>query len=302
MSTEMQLCEIESNASKRRSGKSSATVCTLVDDPSRFRIASHISISAFTAPAHLPGFRADYSEEGLGRAMGMFQRAIEVDPSFARAYGALAIASMRHVFAGYTTAPAEGKDRALELALEAERLNPDSPQVLWALAYVYMYRSQFNEAITALQRAINLSPSYADAYALLALLRNNQGRGEEAIRLLEKGITLNPHYSWDYLYNLGRAHYALGQYKQAEELLRQALERNRKPSLEDYCFFKFFRTDGPISLSGNIISRGPPLMCVTGFSHPFFVFLSIICSKTSILDRLKPTQFITKLPTRRING
>ena len=175
-------------------------------------------------------FRADYSEEGLGSAMGMFRRAIEVDPSFARAYGALAIASMRHVFAGYTTAPAEGKDRALELALEAERLNPDSPQVLWALAYVYMYRSQFNEAITALQRAINLSPSYADAYALLALLRNNQGRGEEAIRLLEKGITLNPHYSWDYLYNLGRAHYALGQYKQAEELLGQALERNESPT------------------------------------------------------------------------
>lgn len=175
-------------------------------------------------------FRADYSEHGLGRAMGMFRRAIEVDAGFGRAYGALAIATMRHVFAGYSNAPTEGKNRALELALEAERLDPDSPQVLWAVAYVYMYRNQFDEAITALQRAITLSPSYADAYALLALLRNNQGRGEEAIHLLQKGIILNPHYSWDYLYNLGRAHYALGQYQQAAELLKQGLERNESPT------------------------------------------------------------------------
>jgi tetratricopeptide (TPR) repeat protein len=43
-------------------------------------------------------------------------------------------------------------------------------------------------------------------------------------------MKLNPHYSWDYLYNLGRAHYALGHYKQAAEYLLQALERNETPS------------------------------------------------------------------------
>ena len=62
------------------------------------------------------------------------------------------------------------------------------------------------------------------------MLRNNQGLGEEAIQLLEKGISLNPHYSWDYLYNLGRAHYALGQYEEAGVFLREALERNESPT------------------------------------------------------------------------
>ena len=175
-------------------------------------------------------FRADYSEAGLGSAMEMFRRSIEADPTFARAYGALAIAMMRTVFAGYSSTPAESKNRALELAQKAASLDPESPQVQWALGYVYMYREQFDEAVEALRRSIELSPSYADAYAMLALIRNNQGRGEDAIRLIEKGIALNPHYSWDYLYNLGRAHYLLGNYDQAASKLEQALQRNESPS------------------------------------------------------------------------
>ncbi len=66
----------------------------------------------------------------------------------------------------------------------------------------------------------------ADAYALLALIKNEMGQTEETIRLIEKGMNLNPHYSWDYLYNLGRANYALDRYERAVEYLQQALDRN----------------------------------------------------------------------------
>lgn len=197
------------------------------------RQLTHDATSSFEAyDLFLRGqeLRVDYSEEGLEKAMDMFRRSIGVDPGFARAYGALAVAMMRYVFAAYSTAPTEAENRALELALEAERLDPESPQVQWALGYVYMYRNQFDEAVEALERAVALSPSYADAYALLALIRNNQGQGEEAKRLIAQGMALNPHYSWDYLYNLGRAYYTLGHYQQAVEYLEQALARNASAS------------------------------------------------------------------------
>ena len=42
-------------------------------------------------------------------------------------------------------------------------------------------------------------------------------------------MKINPHYTWDYLYNLGRARYALGHYQQASENLQEALERNESP-------------------------------------------------------------------------
>jgi tetratricopeptide (TPR) repeat protein len=49
------------------------------------------------------------------------------------------------------------------------------------------------------------------------------------VELIETAIALNPHYSWDYLYNLGRAHYALGNYQQAADYLRSGLRRNESP-------------------------------------------------------------------------
>jgi adenylate cyclase len=138
----------------------------------------------------------------------------------------LAVVLTRMVLAEQSDSPGEMKERSLELATKAALINPDSPQVQWSLGYVYLYRNQFDKAVEALEQAISLSPSYADAYALLALIKNEMGQANEAIRLIEKGMELNPHYSWDYLYNLGRANYAVGRYEQAVEFLQQALARN----------------------------------------------------------------------------
>ena len=172
---------------------------------------------------------AHFTKEGMAQAATIYRQAISLDPSFARAYGALAIVLTRQVFTGYSDSPAEMRERALELVRKAVSINPNSPQVQWAQGYVYMYRNQFGEAVEALERAVELSPSYADGYALLALIKNNLGHAEDAIRLIEKGMKLNPYYTWDYLYNLGRAHYALGQYQRAVQYLQQALERNEAP-------------------------------------------------------------------------
>ena len=172
---------------------------------------------------------ARFTKEGMAEASAMYRQAIGLDPAFARAYGALAVVLTRQVLFSYSDSPAEMRERALEVVRKAVSINPNSPQVLWAQGYVYMYRNQFGEAVAALERAVELSPSYADGYALLALIKNNLGHAEDAIRLIEKGMKLNPYYSWDYLYNLGRAHYALGQYQRAVQYLQLALERNEIP-------------------------------------------------------------------------
>lgn len=172
---------------------------------------------------------ARFTKESSFEAAQIYRKAIELDPNFARAYGALAITLTRQVFGGYSDSPTETKERSLEMARKAVAINPDSPQAQWALGYVYMYRGQFDKAIDSLERSVALAPSYADGYAMLALINNNLGHAEEAIRLIEKGMKLNPYYSWDYLYNLGRAYYALRDYQKATEYLQQALERNESP-------------------------------------------------------------------------
>jgi tetratricopeptide (TPR) repeat protein len=166
------------------------------------------------------------SREGAVEVIDIFQRAIELDPNFARAYSALAVVLTRQVTRGYTNFPAETAERAVTLVKKAVSIDPESPQVQWSLGYVNMYRNQFDQAIDALEYAVSLSPSYADGYALLALINNNQGHAEKAIKYIEKGMELNPYFSWDYLYNLGRAHYTLGEFSNAASFMEQALDRN----------------------------------------------------------------------------
>lgn len=174
---------------------------------------------------------ASFTEEGVAEAIQTYRKAINLDSDFARAYGALAVMLMREVNMGFSNSPVETMERALEMARKAVSIDPDSPQAQWALGYVYMYRKQFDLAVEVLEQAVSLAPSYADGYALLALIKNNLGEAEDAISLIKKGMELNPYYSWDYLYNLGRANYALGRFEEAKNYLLQAMERNQAPGV-----------------------------------------------------------------------
>ena len=174
---------------------------------------------------------ASFTEEGIAKAIQTYRKAINLDYDFARAYGALAVMLTREVNMGFSNSPVETMERSLEMARKAVSINPDSPQAQWALGYVYMYRKQFDLAVEVLEQAVSLAPSYADGYALLALIKNNLGEAEDAISLIKKGMELNPYYSWDYLYNLGRANYALGRFEEAKNYLLQAMERNQAPGV-----------------------------------------------------------------------
>jgi adenylate cyclase len=168
----------------------------------------------------------NYSDESLQNSVELFREAINLDPEFSRAYASLAVSLMRQAFAGHTSHPVETRKRSYELAHKAVSLDPNSPHALWALGFVYMHRRQFEDSIAALEKAISIRPQYAEAYSLLALVNNNLGNADEAIRLIETGMEINPNYTWDYLFNLGRAYYIQGDYKNAVKYLERAIERN----------------------------------------------------------------------------
>jgi TolB-like protein/DNA-binding winged helix-turn-helix (wHTH) protein/Tfp pilus assembly protein PilF len=164
--------------------------------------------------------------ESNQQAQRAYLRAMELDPGYGRAYGALAFTMAVAFRRGWTDTPLETMARALELAKRAVALDDSIPQTHWALGYVYLMRKELEQAESAATRSIAVAPNYADGYGLLALINNNLGRPERAIDQINKGIKLNPYYTWDYPYNLGRAYYALGRYEEAIAALEKALERN----------------------------------------------------------------------------
>jgi adenylate cyclase len=172
------------------------------------------------------------TKEGFELAHDAYRRAIELDPTYARAYGALAVLRTHEYRRGWTGLSAEeAYTRALELAQKAVALDRSSQQAYWALGYVYLFRKQYNEAAVATRQAVTLAPNYADGYGLLAFINNWQGKGEDAIRDIHKAMTLNPHYTFDYPWNLGMANYTLGRYTEAVEALHEALTRNENALL-----------------------------------------------------------------------
>ena len=190
---------------------------------------ARISTNNFKAYEHFllgQKYARERTREGFNRAIDEFEQAIKLDPQYARSYGALAIVFSRMATNAFTDSPVEAEDRALEMAKKAVELNDSLPHTYWALGFVHLYRNEFEEAAKSVEKSVNIAPNYADGYGLLALIHNRLGNPDEAMKFITKGMKLNPHYSWDYPYNLGRAHYYKGNYAKAIELLRKALARN----------------------------------------------------------------------------
>lgn len=167
-----------------------------------------------------------FTKEDNQLAEQAYREAIEIDPSYGRAYGALAYSLGIDFLRAWTDTPVENLDRALALAKKGVAIDDSIPQTYWALGWVYLMRKEYARAENAAKKSIEIAPNYADGYGLLALVENYEGKPELAIKHTEKGMQLNPYYTWEYPYNLGRAYYDLGRYDKAIAVLEDAHQRN----------------------------------------------------------------------------
>jgi len=160
------------------------------------------------------------------QAVEMYRKAIELDPAYGRAYGAMAVVLTINYQRAWTDTPLETLDRALQLAKKAVALDDSTPQTWWALGFVYMTRKEFSQAEQAAMQSIEVAPNYADGYGLLGIINSYRGKPEQAIAFNDKGIGLNPYYSHEYLITYGLAYYTQAQYLQAIDVMEQAQARN----------------------------------------------------------------------------
>jgi TolB-like protein/class 3 adenylate cyclase/Tfp pilus assembly protein PilF len=187
------------------------------------------------------------TKEDNAQARALFEKAISLDPQFARAYANLSATHRQDWNYEWTTDdPAKLRDleqQAFELAQRSVEVDPLSPYGHVQLAYLYVYRLQHAEAIREAEEAIRLGgDSFADGYAVLAQVLTYGGEPERAVPLMEKALALDPRAPVYYLRQLGQAYYVLGQvekyekgdapqamayYRKAEEYLTSAMEVNR---------------------------------------------------------------------------
>jgi DNA-binding winged helix-turn-helix (wHTH) protein/TolB-like protein/Tfp pilus assembly protein PilF len=166
--------------------------------------------------------QAEENEE----ARGHYRKALELDPKFARAYAGLGMTyAMEANLQRRADSPA-ALARALELAETARQIDPDIPEVHWALGLVHTQSRRHEQALQSLKQAIDLNRSYADAYALMAGIHAYVGQPAKSIPLLRTAMRLNPDGGYLYYLILGRAYLFENDVEQALINLREASTRN----------------------------------------------------------------------------
>ena len=170
-----------------------------------------------------------YQERGskgsIAQAREMFERAIELDPTFAGAYAILSYSYFRDWFSQWSE-DRQALERAFEAAKKAVALDDSLPLAHTYLAWACLWKKQHEKAIAEGERAIGLDPNFAEGYARLGQILSLAGRPEEGLGLVKKAMRLDPHYPPTYLNNLGRAYYAMGQYEEAIAALKGSITRD----------------------------------------------------------------------------
>ena len=153
------------------------------------------------------------SEPSVRKAIGFLAKAVELDPSFARAFVALAACYQHLGNNGYD--PWEESIAAAKTPLrKALDLGPHLAEAHALLSVLFFNEDDMVNAEAEARRAIELNPSLAEAYNALSNVVALRGEIEEAVRLVETYYRLDP-ITPSNVRDLGMVYFYSGREKEA---------------------------------------------------------------------------------------
>lgn len=161
----------------------------------------------------------------LELAARAFERALELNPRYIEASLNLAI----------TYGEMGRYEKACQVFEDAARCTHSAPKALdpfvqgklanehLRIGNIYYQLGLLDEAIDEYQKALRLSPNFADIVTQLGIALRDKGRHDEAITQFNRAKEINPHYIPARLH-LGITYYSRGFYGLAEEEWREAMK------------------------------------------------------------------------------
>ena len=166
-----------------------------------------------------------WSREGVDEALGLFSKAIELDPSFASAYGAAAFCYFWRKANGWMTDRTQEIADTLRLGGRAAELGKDDAVALsfagLALGYV---ADEIEAGIELIDRALRLNPNLAAAWSASGCLRTALGDHDRAIEHTARAMRLSPLDPLTFFMQTftAFAHFLSGRYDEAWPLAEKA--------------------------------------------------------------------------------
>jgi TolB-like protein/lipoprotein NlpI len=165
------------------------------------------------------------TEAGFAKAITLFQRSIEIDPTYAPPYAGLADCYELLGSAPYSTlTPREAFPKAEAAARKAIELDPTLAEAHVPLGYSQLvYERNLPEARKEFERALQLRPGYATAHQFYGYYLTAIGKPDEAIAERNRALELD---SISPLLHsaLGEAYYHARRFEVSIEQNKEALE------------------------------------------------------------------------------
>src|SRR4029079_19691775 len=160
--------------------------------------------------------------KSLEYARQMFNRAIEIDPDYARAYAGVADScSVLYMYFDAREFNIRQADIATQKALERE---PELAEAHLARGIAVALSKRFEEAEREFETAMRLDPKLFEAPYFFGRTRTAQGRFADAVKLFERASALRPE-DFQATAFLAQSYASMGMTGEAEEAIRRAIRQ-----------------------------------------------------------------------------
>ncbi len=195
------------------------------DDQQRITRKTTVDLDAYDYYLRGIELMSGKMKNGVAQAREMFEKAVALDPGYARAQAALGHTILIDWIFGVNEDPAS-IETAGAMARKAISLDPKESEGYGLLGHVYLWTHNHDRGIEQIKKAISLGPGNAKWLASLGEQLAWSGRSEEGIRYLEASMRLDPKYPAWVLWNLGHAYYLNRDYERAADIFQRALDKD----------------------------------------------------------------------------
>jgi adenylate cyclase len=166
------------------------------------------------------------NRQGYMRAKELAKESIDLDPRYALPYTILANAHMLDAWFKFSKSPGESMRLAASAAEKALSLDNLDPAIYSVMCNLYVMQRQYEKAITAAGKAIELSPGGARPHFSMGIALQFSCKFDEAIPYFEEAIRLNPYPPGIYFRGLASVYRFVGRYDESLIEYKKALNLN----------------------------------------------------------------------------
>ncbi len=165
-------------------------------------------------------------QEASAKAQDLFAQALALDPDYPLALALSAWCHAQRSVYNWTDDAEAARREALRNAEKAAQRGGDDPLILAVLGAVHTFARNMGTARLLLERAVELDPNAAWAWARLGWVENYSDRPAQAIECFQRAIRLSPldPMNFNNFIGIGCAREISEQYDEALALYRRALQ------------------------------------------------------------------------------